>query len=123
MFCPTSNVTCVERDASNTPLGALVTLNNKVFVEAARKFAELVIASNETDDESRIAFMLRRCIARVPSHGEVARIADLLAQSRDYYAKHADQAKTLVGREDVELSAWTTVTRVALNLDEFITRE
>ena len=57
--CPSSNVTSLRRNTSNTPIGALVTLNNTVYVEAARALARTVMVAHGSDD-ARMAYLLRR---------------------------------------------------------------
>ncbi len=121
--CPTSNVTCVERDSSNTPIGALVTLNNQVYVEAAVAFAKLVLTQSPSSRQDRVTFAIRRCIARKPTAEEVQHFDQLIEKAAAYYTSHGDEAKSLVGIDNAELAAWTVATRVMLNLDEFITRE
>jgi hypothetical protein len=118
--CPDSNVTCVKRTRSNTPLAALATLNNEVFTEAAKALAKRLLKEKSTDAE-RIALGFKICVAREPSDDERAALANLLKQARAYYTTHTAEAKTLNG--DAEASAWTATARVLLNLDEFITRE
>lgn len=149
--CPDSVKTAVRRQRSNTPIGALVTLNNEVFVEAAQAFAEnLLDETPEATDEQRLARAFRACLVRPPHDEEVARLQELLAQSRAWYAEHPREAAELAGTvaeddsgEDddadpgvdsmervdldeeslVERAAYTAVLRVVLNLDEFLTRE
>ena len=129
--CPDSNTTCVERSTSNTPLQALTTLNNETYVEASRALARLVVGRDElATDEDRIRFAFQRCVAREPEASEAAELHSFLVASRDYYAQHAEQARDLVaagnkdtGTAPAELAAWTTVSRVIMNLDEFFTRE
>ena len=118
--CPDSNVTCVKRTRSNTPLAALATLNNEVFVEAAKALAKKLVKEKSTD-EARIALGFKICLAREPSGNESAELINLLKQARTYYATHALEAKDFNGNE--EASAWAATVRVMLNLDEFITRE
>jgi mono/diheme cytochrome c family protein len=99
---------CTRRLRSNTPLQALTLLNDEAFVECAAALAARLTEGNRTDDD-RIDEAFRRCLARTPSHRERDRLHALLARQR---AEDQDDA-----------SAWATVARVVLNLDEFITRE
>ncbi len=128
--CPDSNVTNVERDRSNTPIGALVTLNNQSFVEAAQGMAQHVLMQSAlTTDDAKLRYALRRCIARVPSDQELADFSKLLNQSRAWYENEPDAASQLIGYRPakgiapVENAAWIATLRIMLNLDEFITRE
>jgi mono/diheme cytochrome c family protein len=118
--CPDSNVTCVKRTRSNTPLAALATLNNEVFNEAAKALANRLLMEELTDAE-RIALGFKICVARKPTADEHAALANLLKKTHAYYATHEAEAKTFNG--DAEASAWAATARVLLNLDEFITRE
>ena len=127
--CPDANLTAVERSASNTPLQALITLNNEVFVDAARGMARRVLTEGEGDDGDRIAWMLRLVAVRTPSAGEVAEFGGLLASAREYYAAHPEAAVKFAGPElpegvdAAEAAAWTATARIVMNLDEFIVRD
>ena len=126
--CPDSNVTSVERNRSNTPIGALVTLNNAVFAESAAAMGHRVLSERD-DDAARIEHAFRLCVARPPTAPEQQALSDLLAKSRAWYADNSEAAKKLVGSYGhdgvpvAESAAWVATLRVALNLDEFITRE
>jgi len=130
--CPDSNVTTVQRTRSNTPLAALVTLNNEVFREAAVGLARRVIEEQpETDDAQKIAHAFSVTLTRAPDQAEQTSITDLLAQSRTYYRTNPDAAAQLLGDlpaasdskiPPAELAAWSATLRVLLNLDEFLTR-
>ena len=127
--CPDSNVTCVKRNRSNTPLAALVTLNNAAFHEAAQSFARNILAMPAASDQQRLAMAVRRCIARPPDEDEIAPLVQLLGQSRTWFADHSEDAQRLVGNYGVdgisakETATWVATLRMVLNLDEFITRE
>jgi hypothetical protein len=127
--CPDANLTCVERRASNTPLQALVTLNNETFVEAAQAFARRMLTATPSDDAARLTFGFRLCVARVPSNRELQELSDLLSASREFYQAHPADAQKLVGHSTIngstpdETAAWIVTARILLNLDEFITRE
>jgi hypothetical protein len=126
--CPDANITALSRQTSNTPLQALVTLNNEIFVEAAQAMAARLIKA-DTDDRQRLTYGFRLCVARPPSEFELNRLSDLLAAARAAYQADAEAAKQLTNRHrpervpDAETAAWVTVTRALLNLDEFIMRE
>lgn len=128
--CPDSNTTCVERRASNTPLQALATLNNEVYVEASRSLARRVLVDQAPkNDPQRITIAFRHCVARPPTSEEVQGLSELLVTARTWYSDHAEGAKTLVGGYTVkgispaENAAWVATCRILLNMDEFITRE
>src|SRR4030095_5257010 len=125
---PDANVACVARTVSNTPLQALMLLNNESHMEAAQALACQVIAGGG-DETSRLAQAMRICVARMPTEQELNSLRGVLATAREYYAMHRDEAARLVGRHmpgntaPDEAAAWVAALRVVLNLDEFITRE
>ena len=118
--CPDSNVTCVQRNISNTPLAALATLNNTVFTDAAKAMAKRLLAER-AEDTARIQLGFQLCTARQPTPSEIAAFADLLTKAKAYYADNEEVAAAFNGNP--EASSWAVVTRIFLNLDEFITRE
>lgn len=129
--CPDSNVTCVQRTRSNTPIGALVTLNNAVYLEAAQAMAAKVLRGDSVSDVERLTRAFRTCVARPPNETELERLEALLKSSRDWYgdAKRSEDAKMAIGGHVAkgvtiaENAAWVATLRIVLNLDEFITRE
>jgi hypothetical protein len=127
--CPDANLTNVSRQTSNTPLQSLTTLNNAVFVEAARALARQMLADTADDDRGLLALAFRRCLARPATEAELHELADLLAESRQWYVDHPDQARALIGHDAApevvpdRNAAWVAVARILLNLDEFLTRE
>ena len=128
--CPDANTTNVQRWASNTPIQALPTLNNEVFVESARAMARRVLtAAAVSTDADRITYAFRLCVARAPSEAERDRFVRLLSKARAWYAERPEPAKELVGQYQpdgvtpVEAAAWVATARILLNMDEFITRE
>ena len=118
--CPDSNVTCVKRNISNTPIAALATLNNSVFTDAAKAMAKRLI-KEQNSDVQRITMGFQLCAARKPSTKEVTSFLTLLKKAKAFYQGNETEAKAFNG--DAEASAWATLTRIFLNLDEFITRE
>ena len=127
--CPDSNVTCVQRTRSNTPLGALITLNNEVYHESAQALARRVLSASLTTDQERLDYAFRLCVARSPAEHEVDALQQLLDVSRQWYEQDKEGADQLVGKYTVEdlsnaeTSAWVATSRVVLNMDQFITRE
>jgi hypothetical protein len=127
--CPDANTTTVERRTSNTPLMALATLNDIVFVESAQALAKRVLAEEHADDAARLTRAFRLCVARPPSAKELAAYQELLDASRSYYKTQAEAAKKLAGSEPpakveaAEAAAWVATLRIMMNMDEFLTRE
>lgn len=118
--CPDSNVTCVQRTRSNTPLAALITLNNDTFTEAARALAVRVYDPQRSDQEQMI-HAFRLCLSRSPDDTERLRLMTLLETARSWYQDHPKDAETLF-KDRPELASLTATVRVLLNLDEFLTR-
>jgi hypothetical protein len=120
-----------RRVVTNTPLQALVLLNDPTYVEAARALAERAFLEGAGGDAGRIRRAFRLATARAPTPAETAVLRQLLATARGTYGRDRAAAEALVGvgesprrtRVDAaELAAWTTVTSTILNLDETITR-
>ncbi|HBH51853.1 MAG TPA: hypothetical protein DDY91_08180 [Planctomycetaceae bacterium] len=126
---PDANVTCTRRNRSNTPLQSLTLANDQQFVEFAQGLARRVLTDGPTDDSSRLRQLFRLCLAREPGPTELQRLSDLLAQQRQGFAEQPEAAKQLTSPDfvtsvaDAEFASWTSVARVLINLDEFITRE
>jgi hypothetical protein len=122
--CPDANVANVRRSVSNTPLQALTTLNAQTFSEAAQALAKKTIQQVESPqptDEARLNRIFETCLLRRPEPGETAGLLSLLHSAKAAFEKQPVAAQKLGGTP--ELAAWTTVARVVLNTDEFITRD
>jgi len=123
--------TCViRRDRSNTPLQAFVTLNDPVFIEASQALARRLMKEASTD-EARLRRAYVLCLAREPDAAEVTTLQTLLARSLQEYradTKLAEQMATQPlgpadkGTDLPALAAWTAVSSVIMNLDEFLMR-
>jgi hypothetical protein len=132
---PNGNVSCIRRPRSNTPLQALTTLNEPLSMEAARALALLVLKEGGATDMRRLAYAFRRCLARKPAPEETDELLGLLNKQRERFTDgelnpwnvaSGDPDKPMLlpkGTTMEELAAWTTVSRVLLNLDETITKE
>jgi hypothetical protein len=124
---PTTLVTAVRRERSNTPLQALNLLNDPVFMEAAQALA--VRAGQEAAGPGeRIERMFRLCLSRGPTAAEKDRLATFLERQRGILKSEAEAVGKIApfvppGEGALEMAAWTGVARGMLNLDEFITRE
>lgn len=122
----------VFRPRTNTPLQALVTLNDPTFIEAARVFAQRVLVEGPHDLDGRLTFAFRTVLARAPTPTERA---VLMSQYQRLHARYQADPKaavmlTAAGRFSppeklgpVEHAAWTGLANLLLNLDEAITRE
>lgn len=127
---PTRETCVVRRARTNTPLQALVLLNDTTYIEAARALAALALAQ-PGDDDARLSFAFRRVTARAPANDELAVLKNLLTKERARFEQNPGAARQLIavgassaGRElDItELAAWSATTHAILNLDETVTR-
>jgi hypothetical protein len=121
----------VRRSRTNTPLQALILMNDPTYVEASRKLAERIMADGGATSEQRIAFAFRLCTARKPTEREIAILKRVYAMQLEKFQKDKAAAEKLlqVGESprneklDVtELAAWTMTANALLNLDETVTR-
>ncbi len=108
---------CTKRGRSNTPVQALMLLNDEAFFEAAQALASRVLKESPSSDLARLEHAFQICLSRSPSDHERATLEALLAEER------AAAGAPSGGSPSQDQSAWTTVSRVLLNLDEFMTRE
>jgi mono/diheme cytochrome c family protein len=132
VFNAPSRETCtVRRERTNTPLQALVTLNDPQFVEAARGLAQRVLGSEAADDDARMDLMARWLVARPFRAEERAVVRRSLDRLMEHYTAHpADAAELLkVGErpadpslEPVRLAAWTMLANQLMNLDEVLNK-
>lgn len=120
-----------NRATSNTPLQALVLLNDPTYVEAARVFAEKIMAAGGATFRSRLAWAFERALSRPPTADETRLLTGLFRQQQDRYRPDEAAARQLtsVGAAPAikklppaDLAAWTSVARAILNLHETITR-
>jgi len=127
---PTREVSCLRRERTNTPLQALVTLNDPQFVEAARMLAQNAIEKSP-DDAQRIDYIARRILSRSFTEKETAIVKKILEDLLDTYNANPDDAKALLNdgetKSDVklnqaQLAAWTMVCNQVLNLDEALNK-
>jgi len=121
----------VRRERTNTPLQALVTLNDPQFFEAARVLAAKAIKEGEGDWDSSLAFVAQRTICRTFNETETGIVKEDYNAYFDHYRENPDQAKKLivVGQSEAdksldvaELAAWTMVCNQLLNLDEVLNK-
>lgn len=125
--CPDSNATSSQRMVSNTPLQALTTLHNEVFVDAARHFgARLACHSRNMGQVDTIDFAFQSALSRpVDRQEELPIINDLLNQSYETFRRQpylAEEFSGETGDQAIDVAAWSMVARTLLNLDEFIHR-
>ena len=121
-----------DRPRSNTPAQALVLLNDPTYVESARVFAQRVLQEAGPKADDRLTHAYRLALQRSPKPAEAAILLPLYEKHlADYTSDPAAATQLLsigdkpVGKDvsPAELAAWTSVTRVILNLHETVTRE
>ena len=120
----------VRRLRTNTPLQALVTLNDPVFVEAAQALARKVM-KNGDDRKGRIVLAFRSVLIRPPGESEIDALNDLYTETFQHFQVDPESAEKLAvdplnpvreGTDLIELATWTTIANVILNLDEALTK-
>ena len=128
---PSREECTAQRPRSNTPLQALVLLNDPQFVEAARALAATTLGAAGPEPLTRARYMLRQAIGRMPLDAEVGVVADVAERQRETFAGDSAAAKGLLGvgaapvpagLDPADLAAWTAAARVVLNLGEAYTR-
>jgi hypothetical protein len=132
---PNGDFSCVRRQRTNTPLQALVSLNESEFVECAQALAKKVLAEGGRTDADRITYAFRRALSRQPNPDERNELLALLDKEKQRIAEGWVNPLQLAGGTDerpaglpagatpTQLAAYTVVSRVLLNLDETITKE
>ena len=129
---PTRELCTVRRQRTNTPLMALVMLNDPVFVEAARHLAERALVSSAGDADAAIGRMFLRATARLPDPEERIILQEIYQRQKAIYTANPESAVQLleVGESPRNMSldtathaALAMVASTILNLDETITRE
>ena len=132
---PNGDFSCVRRLRSNTPLQALVSLNEDTFMECAQALARKTLTEGGTSDTARIDYAFRRTLSRPPTDTERAELLALLEKQKQHLSESGVNATELAtGKSDsstkppanvtpTQLAAYTIVSRVLLNLDETITKE
>ena len=132
---PSREFCTVRRIRTNTPLQALVTLNDPVYIEAAQALARRILGESGDDDPSRIDYGFQLVVSRSPGDEETSRVHRLLQDTRAHFEADRMAAKRMAydplpnqdrdretETEDndgvVELATWTVVSNVLLNLDE-----
>ena len=128
---PNRNVCTITRGRTNTPLQALVTLNDPVYIEAAQALARRIIAEGGDSIESQAIYGFRLVLARPPHEAERTRIISLYERVAKQYAGDPRSAQDIATMplgplsENVDVvsaAAWTVVGNVLLNLDETLAK-
>ncbi len=120
---PNPNHICTQRDRSNTPLQALTLLNDPVIQQAAQSLASRVFRECNGDDQQRIGYAFRLCLARDPSPQETRVLIQLLqqlqAENRSPDQQETSASSTFHATQE---TSWTVLCSLMFNLHEFVTR-
>ena len=133
LFDVASRQVCkVRTSRTNTPLHALVLMNDDTYVEASRKLAERALLEGGTSDADRLAYGFRLATCRHATDAERAVLLDVLKNVGADYATDAEKVNALLSRGEspvsdkldrAELASLAAVMNMILNLDEVITKE
>jgi hypothetical protein len=127
---PNREVCTIRRARTNTPLQALVTLNDPVYIEAAQTLARSMAKIGSSPAE-KARWGFQQSISRPPTDNELTNLVKLFNNARDRFAKDVEKARKLAtnplgplpeGADPVDLAAWTVTANVLLNLDEMLMR-
>ncbi len=128
---PNREVCTVTREVTNTPLQALVLLNDPQFVEASRSFASRIMNMDAASDDERLRTAFEIVLSRQPDRSELKILQNRLEDERTYFDAHPNEATAFVTVGEstpdptlptTQLAAWTTVANMLFNLSETITR-
>jgi hypothetical protein len=128
---PSRENTCVRRERTNTPLQALVTLNDPQFVEAARNLSQRMLKETPADFNRRLDFLTMHILARPFDIKERQVCATVWNDFKAHYDKNTAEAQKLINngasKPDAslppsELAAWTLLANQLLNLDETLNK-
>src|SRR5262249_24527544 len=132
---PNGDFACVRRVRSNTPLQALITLNEPVSMDCARALALKAVKEGGDKDADRLVYAFRRVLTRKQTTKEADVLLALLGKEKERFSKRdtkpldlafgspEEMAKMPNDITPAQMAAWTVVSRVLLNLDETITKE
>lgn len=128
---PTREVATVRRIRTNTPLQALVTLNDPVYIEAAQALARRILQKEGASIDDKVDYAYRLCLSRSPSKQELSRITLLYQRAKQRFQQQPIQARQLATEplgtlppdvDAIEAATWTLISNVLMNLDEFLAR-
>ncbi|MCM2369284.1 PSD1 and planctomycete cytochrome C domain-containing protein [Aporhodopirellula aestuarii] len=119
---PSRESCTARRERTNTPLQALLLLNEPQTLEASLHLAKQVVASEETNSDARMRALFERVVLRSPARNELELLTTLLADLKIYYGNDLEQAAALAGTTDATLAAWSIVASTLLNTDEVVSK-
>ena len=121
----------MRRIRTNTPLQALVTLNDPAFVEAAQSLGRRILSEGGSATKARAVYGFRLVLLRPPTILETDRVVSLFEEARSSLAADPAKAQSLAtkpigpvpeGMDLVDTAAWTVVGNVLLNIDEALAK-
>jgi len=127
---PSREVSCVQRELTNTPLQAFVIMNDPQFVEASRQLAAIAMQQG-SDTKQRVNTISQRLLSRNMEEDEIAIIEKTLKNIQaKFKAKPAEAAKLIgvgeskppAGLDPIELASWTIIANQVLNMDETLNK-
>lgn len=125
---PSRESCTVRRERTNTPLQALLLMNDPQYVEAARYLAQRVV-DGRSGDEQRARYLLELALSREPDDATVQIILQQVVEDRADFTRRPDDAAKLIAigeqpasdqYDSVELATWTMAANLVMNMDEFI---
>ncbi|WP_146578984.1 PSD1 and planctomycete cytochrome C domain-containing protein [Neorhodopirellula pilleata] len=124
---PSRESCTARRERTNTPLQALLLLNEPQTLKASQELAKQALSWNDLSvsgemdvPSARLVRLFHHVVLRTPEPEEVKTLSRLATDLGHYYANDLDQAQSLVGISDAELAAWTVLSNTLLNLDEVV---
>jgi hypothetical protein len=120
---PSREFCTARRERTNTPLQALLLMNEAQYVEAARHLARRALNEPElTTIDARVRWLFETVTVRLPREPEVRELVTLLEDMTAYYDQHPELAGQLLGTSDPREAAWSILASTLLNLDEVVSK-
>ena len=126
---PTRETCTVRRERTNTPLQALLLMNDPQYIEAARWLAQQILSLDVTTEEQRMKLIYQHALFQEPDANTMHLLLQTLRQNRLEFKRSPDQAKELIAIgespapakfEPTELAAWTMIANLIMNMDQFV---
>ncbi|QDT92135.1 DUF1553 domain-containing protein [Gimesia algae] len=127
---PSREICTIRRISTNTPLQAMITMNDPVFIEIAQALGERLFLAAETP-RARIEYGLQLCLVRPPQPEQIEPLLKLYESELAFYKAHPEEAEKLLENplkpisaqyDKAELAAWTIIANVLLNMDGVLTK-
>ncbi len=128
---PSREFCTIRRTRTNTPLQALVTLNDPVYIQAAQSLARRVLTRHTSDESAQLEWLFRTVLTRPPTSDECERLREMLSAARSHFETDPKAAEELAtdsigppteNMSLTDLASWTVLANVVLNLDETLAR-